>query len=255
MKKTIYIAFKELKQYFVSLNAYIVMAVFFSLSSFFFYNNLIGFSTSVISASQNYQPLKGVNINNMVLQPLYGVMTIVLVLLIPLLTMRLISEEKKLKTIDFLYTVPISKWHIIFGKFFGALICYTVLLLLSFIYPLIASYYGTIALKQLFSVYLGLLLAGTAFISIGLAASSLTKSQIIAAIISFGVLFMLWIIGWAASSTEGNISKLLNHLSLLNHFIDFHKGLVKFSNIIYYLIVIVFGLFLSHKILESEQWR
>jgi len=177
--------------------------------------------------------------------------------MIPLITMRLFSEEKKMKTDELLMTSPVSINSIVLGKFLSSLCFFLVILGLTAIYPWILFKYGTPApeLGPILTGYLGLFLLGACFIAIGLLASSLTENQIVAAVIGFVTLLLFYVIGWPASTVGPTAGKVLEYLSLLDHFTGFSKGLLESKDIIYFLSVILFALFLSKRSLESMRWR
>ena len=165
--------------------------------------------------------------------------------------MRLIADEKRNYTAELLFTSPLRIRTIVFGKYIAALVLLIIMLLLSSINIFVLMVHGNPDFGAVISGYIGLFLLGASFLSVGIFASSLTENQLIAAVISFGVLLLLWLVG-ALSDAE---STLLGYLSVINHYEDFGKGIIKVKDIVYYLSLIFLGLFLTYTSLESERWR
>jgi len=172
-----------------------------------------------------------------------------------MITMRTYAEEKRSGTVELLLTSPVTDFQIIVGKFLGALGLYIAMLLVTLLYVAILFVYGNPEWRPLVAAYLGLLLMGGAFLSIGLFISSTTDNQIVAGIISFVVFLLLWIIGWFADSAGPTIGPLTSYLSITEHFEDFSKGIIDTKHVLYYASLITFGLFLTAKSVDSERWR
>lgn len=241
---------RELKSYFSSPIAYIVLVVFLVLSGVFFFVYLQSFVGSQFDPRFQFFKER-LNLNEFVIRPYLGTVSVVLLLMIPIITMRLIAEERKNYTAELLFTSPLRVIHIVLGKFLASLILFLVMMALSAIHIVVLVVYGNPDLGPVLSGYLGLLLLGSSFLSIGLFASSLTENQIIASVISFGVLLVFWIIG-ASSDAETSV---LGYLSIINHFDNFTKGMIELKDVVYYLSFIFFGLFLTEVTLDSERWR
>ncbi len=246
---------KEIKTYFMSPIAYVVIAVFLVLVGFFFHSLITWFNSQAIQLARNPNYYQQLNINQMVYTPLFHNISIILLLVIPLLTMRLLAEEKKIKTDELLYTSPISINQIILGKYFASLFVLAVMLLLTGIYSLFTFSYGNPELIPLLCGYLGLFLMGMAFMAIGLFYSSITENQIVAAVLTFGTLLLFWILNWAAFSASGLWKDVLNYLSFFQHFNDMTRGILDTTDMVYYLSFSFFGLFLSHSVIQSRRWR
>jgi ABC-2 type transport system permease protein len=170
-------------------------------------------------------------------------------------TMRSYSEEKRSGTIELLLTSPVSDLSIILGKFLGALALWALALAVSLIHIGLLFIYGRPEWQPIVTAYLGLLLMGGCFISVGLLISSLTKNQIVAGMATFGVFLFLWIINWIGSFSGPTVDKLTQYLSIVEHFDDFSKGVIDTSHLVYYISFIAFGLFLTAKSVDSERWR
>ncbi|HUU37956.1 MAG TPA: ABC transporter permease subunit [Candidatus Desulfaltia sp.] len=249
------IAKKEIKTYFSSPIAYVVIAVFLVLTGFFFYSALWWFNSQAIQMAQNPYSAQQMNINQMVYTPLFHNMSIILLLMLPLLTMRLFSEEMKSGTDELLYTSPLSVGQIVLGKYLAALVVLAAMLGLSGSLSAFSFAFGNPELPQILNGYLGLFLVGSAFIAAGVFFSSLTKNQIVSAILTFGALLLFWILNWAAYSASGMWKGVLNYLSIFQHFDDMTRGILDTKDLVYYLSFTFFGLFLTHSVIQSRRWR
>ena len=255
MKNILTIAKKEVQTYFTSPIAYIVIAVFLVLTGFFFYSIVWWFNSQAIQMAQNPYYAQQMNINQMVYTPLFHNMSIILLLMLPLLTMRLFSEEKRAGTDELLFTSPVNVGQIILGKYLAALVVLAAMLALSGLLSAFSFAYGNPELPQILNGYLGLLLMGAAFISAGVFFSSLTENQIVSAILTFGALLLFWILNWAAYSASGMWKDVLNYLSIFQHFDDMTRGILDTKDVVYYISYAFFGLFLTHSVIQSRRWR
>lgn len=257
MSNILAIAQKELKAYFASPIAYIVIGFFSLLYGFFFYVFLTDFvNRSMQMANMGMNGPQPININEQLIRPLLSNVTVVVLFVMPMITMRTYAEEKRSGTIELLLTSPLSDLHIIMGKFLGALALYAAMLAVTLLHIGILFIFGEPEWKPLVTVYLGLLLMGASFISLGLFISSLTKNQIVAGMVSFAVFLMFWIVSWIGSVAPGGaLADVTSYLSIIEHFDDFAKGIIDTKHIIYYLSFISFGLYLTAKSVDTERWR
>jgi len=255
MKNIWAITKKEIKSYFTSPIAYVVITVFLVLVGFFFYSLIWWFNSQSMQMSRNPAYFQQLNINQMVYSPLFQNISIILLLMLPLLTMRLFSEEKKIGTDELLYTSPISVNQIILGKYLASLIVLFIMLLLTGIPSIFTFAYGNPELAPLLSGYLGLFMMGAAFIAVGIFFSSLTENQIVSAILTFGALLLFWILNWASYAAGGIWKDVLNYLSFFQHFDDLTRGILDTTDVVYYLSFAFFGLFLTHSVIQSRRWR
>ncbi len=249
------IAKKELRAYFTSPIAYSVIAVFLLLVGFFFYSALSWFNMQAMQMAQNPYYYNQININQMVFAPLFHNMSIILLLMLPLLTMRLFAEEKKIGTEELLYTSPLSVNQIILGKYVASILVLAVMLLLTGILAVFAFAYGNPEVPPLLTGYLGLFLLGAAFIAVGIFFSSLTENQIVSAILTFGALLLFWVLSWASTSAGGAWKGILEYTSFFQHFDDMTRGILDTKDLVYYVSFAFFGLFLTHSVIQSRRWR
>ena len=256
MSNVIAIAQKELKSYFASPIAYIVIGLFALLYGYFFAAILYYFVRQSMQMSQfGMGGPQAMNVNQRMLRPLLQNVTILVLFTMPMITMRTYSEEKRSGTIELLLTSPVTDFQIIMGKFLGAMALYGVMLAVSLIHIALLFYFGRPEWKPIVTAYLGLLLLGGCFISLGLFISSLTKNQIVAGMVTFAVFLFLWVITWVGSFGGPTFDSVTNYLSIIEHYDDFSKGIIDTSHIIYYVSFITFGLFLTAKSVDSERWR
>jgi ABC-2 type transport system permease protein len=246
------IAGKELRSYFSSPIAYIIIGFFLLPFGVFFYLYLTAF---VRQSMQQAQFGGAMNLNQQVIRYVLQNASVIILFIMPMITMRTYSEEKRSGTIELLLTSPVTDLEIILGKFFGALGLYIAMLAVTLPHMGILFLYGNPEWRPLVAAYLGLLLMGGAFVSLGLLISSTTNNQIVAGIVTFVVFLLLWIIGWFADSAGPTIGPLTSWLSVTEHFDDFSKGIIDTKHVLYYLSLITFGLFLTAKSVDTERWR
>jgi ABC-2 type transport system permease protein len=254
MRNIVAIAQKELKSYFSSPIAYIVIGLFALFYGYFFALMLQVFVRNSMSMGQmgGQQPM---NLNQDMLRPVLQNVTILLLFVLPAITMRSYAEERRSGTIELLLTSPLSDFQIIMGKFIGALTLYASMLAVTVIHLAILFWYGSPELKPLLTSYLGLLLLGGSFLSVGLFISTLTTNQIVSYIVTFSVFLLLWVISWFGSISTGWVTDLTSYLSIIEHFDDFSKGVIDTTHVVYYLSLITFGLFLTAKSVDTARWR
>lgn len=257
MRNTFTIAGKELTGYFVQPVAYVVLTVFILLGGWFFFAMLRQFDEMVQLVQMMGQPetLRQMNLNTRVIDPLLHDLSIVLVIVMPALTMRVFAEEKRTGTYELLLTAPVRTGEIVAGKFLAAAAFTLVMVALAWIFPLILMVFGNPELGVMFAGYLGLFLLALSFVSVGLFTSSLTQNQIIAAISSFGILILLFVISWPAEAGGGVVWALLKYLSLPEHFSTMTRGVIDTSDVVFFLSVVATALFLTQRSVESARWR
>ncbi len=246
---------KEMRLYFTSPVAWVVLTIFLVIAGYFFYSIFAFFTLASMQSAMNPGMARELNVTESVMRPLFSNVSVILLLLVPLLTMRLIAEERRSGTIELLLTYPIRDGAILLGKYLAAFALYAIMLALTLVYPGMVAYFARVELGPLLTGYLGLLLMGAAFLAVGLFASSLTENQIVASITTFGVLLIFWVIGWSADYAGGTIGKILTHLSLLEHFDSFGKGVLDTKDILYYVDFTIVALFLTLRSLEARRWR
>jgi ABC-2 type transport system permease protein len=253
MRNILAIAHKEWKSYFASPIAYIIIGFFVLLYGYFFALILrIFVEQSMQAGVMGGAPT--MNINQQVIRPIFQNVTVIALFLLPMVTMRTYSEEKRSGTIELLLTSPLTDFEIVMGKFVGTLALYCTMLAVTMIHLVVLFLIGRPEWKPLVTAYVGFILFGSCFLSLGLFISSLSKNQIVAGTATFGVFLLLWIVSWIGSVAPAT-EKLTTYLSIVDHFDDFSKGVIDTSHLVYYFSFIAFGLFLTVKSVESERWR
>jgi ABC-2 type transport system permease protein len=246
---------KEMRLYFGSPVAYVVFTFFLLISGWFFSQIFLFYSDASMRSFMQPQFGQNLNVIENVMRPLFTNMSVVLLFFIPMLTMRLFAEEKRSGTIELLLTAPLTDFQIIMGKFLGAMGLFAAMMAVTLPHVAILFAYGNPEWKPIVTGYLGLLLFGGCFVSLGLFISSLTTNQIVAAVVTFSVFLMLWVINWLGSFSTGWVADVTNYLSITDQLDDFTKGVIDTSHLIYYVSFITFGLFLTAKAVDTERWR
>ena len=255
MKNAWIIAKRDMGSFFNSPVFYVVTTVFLILSGYIFFTILNAFGMQSMQAAQFRGMGISMNLNQMVVEPSFANMAVMLLLIIPILTMRSFAEEKKNKTYTLLLSSPVHLKEIIFGKFFACLGLVTIMILTTAYSTAFLFWMGQPEIGPILSGYAGLILMAGCYIAMGVFASSLTDNQIIAAVLGFGFCLFMWIIGWTSQGVGGNFGQVLEYLSLIDHLERFLKGILTSSDVVYYLSFIAFFLFLTHRVLDSQRWR
>lgn len=238
MRTTWLIAGKEFRSHLTSPMTYVVVGIFLLLTGFFFINYL-----------------KDTNYGDTSIRGFVDQGSLLLLLFAAMLTMRLMAEEKKLGTWELLLTAPVRDAEVVLGKFLGTLGIMVVMLAFTLYYPLLLVIFGDPDIGPIITSYVGLFLLGSAALSVGIFASSLSSNQIVAAVVSGALLFALWFVGLAASYLPEAVGEVVQSLSLSHHFEDFYKGIIDTRAIVYYLSVTALFLFLTIRSLETGRWN
>lgn len=249
---------KEMRSYFVSPIAYLLLVMFAFIFGWFFWiilNSFVEYGMESMMRGESFP----MNLNEQVIRPLLGNAGVIGLFLIPMITMRLFAEEKRSGTIELLVTSPIRDSEVIIGKWLAALTMYGALLLLTALNFIFLFKYGNPDWKPLAIGYLGLLLQAAALLAIGMFISTLTRNQIVAGGATFGVCLMFWVVGWVSVSGGGfsgaTWAEFLSYLSIVSHNESFAKGLLDSKDAIYYITLTFVGIFLTARSLESLRWR
>lgn len=245
---------KELRSYFSSPVAYLLLTMFAIIFGFFFWN-ILGYFVYTGMESQMRGEMFPMNVNEQVIRPLLANVGVIGLFFIPMITMRLFAEEKRSGTIELLVTSPIRDGEIILGKWLSALTLYGGLLLLTALNFIFLFKFGNPDWKPLAIGYLGLLLQAGALLAIGMFISTLTKNQIIAGAATFGVCLLLWVLEWVAGYETATWAKVLSYMSVVTHNGSFAKGVLDSKDAIYYVTLTFLGIFFTARSLESLRWR
>jgi ABC-2 type transport system permease protein len=248
------IARRDFRSYFTTPIAYIVLALFLAIMGFMFFNMLAYFNEQAMNY-QTYNMGKVMTISEGVIRPLYGNMNVILLFFTPAITMRLFAEERKNQTIQLLMTSPVTLTEIVVGKFLSAALFVSTMITATLVYPIVLMIFGQPDIGTLIASILGTYLLACCLLTTGVLFSAMTENQIVAVFLTICVNFLLWIISWSAYSAGPVWSDVLMHLSLINHFMKFSQGMIETSDLIYFFSFIFFGLFLTHRVLDSYRWR
>ena len=254
MKNVLLICFKEFKSYFVSPIAYAVMALFGLIFGFGFYTATrdmvqLGFRAQMMGQQQ---PM---SVNDQIIRPLLGFAGTIALFLIPMITMRLVAEEKRNGTIELLLTSPVKDIEIILGKWCGAMLLYLCVLGMSVLNIGMLFLWSKPDWKPLLVAYLGLLLQGGCLLAIGTLVSTMTRNQIVAGGVTFFVSLLLWLLSWFTAFDSSGFGQVINYLSIVTHMENFSKGVIDSKDLVFYLSMIFLALFLTKRSMESLRWR
>ncbi len=255
MTNVLAIAQKELRSYFSSPIAYIIIGFFALLFGFFFTSILDWFMRQGMQMSMMGMGPQNMNVNQQMIRPLFLNVSVLLLFILPFLTARSYAEEKRTGTVELLLTSPVTDLQIVMGKFAGAMALFGVLIAITALHVGLLFFFGTPEWRALLAGYLGLILFGGCIVALGLFISSLTQNQIIAGVATFAVVLMLWVVDWLAESVGPRTADVLRYLSMTGHLDDFVKGVIDTKHLVYYLSFIGFGLFLTVRSVDTERWR
>jgi ABC-2 type transport system permease protein len=227
---------RELRSYFLSPLAYVIIALFLALSGYLF---------ALILSNGRQASLSGLVQN----------VSVLYLFIVPAISMRLLAEEQRTGTVELLLTNPVQEWEIVTGKFLAAILLVVVMLALTLLFPLFLFIFGNPDKGPIISGYVGIFLQAAAFLSIGLWASSLTQNQIVAAIVSFAALLILWLSDNLGQFLGGTIGSIVSYTSVINHFQTFPQGVIQSNDVIYYLTLVIAGIVLSTLSLQSRRYR
>ena len=242
--KMLVICRRELASYFSSFIAYILIAVFLLLSGYFFYSDLIFFIL-----------FGGFVLPSGLWQFVFLDMRLVALLVLPLVTMRLFAEEKKLGTMELMWTYPVRDGEIVAGKFLAAWLFFLLMLIPSVINPALFYHFHAFDIGPLAAAYLGILLLGTAFIACGMFVSSLTENQVVSAMVTYGILVFFWFLTWNEEAANQQLLSVLLGLSLFDHFYNFSRGVIDTRDIAFFVLFVSIFVFLTHQSLAVRKWR
>lgn len=250
----LHILIKELRHYIYSPIAYILGGVFHAIIGYFFYNSMVGYSRRVVEMSGAGTPTESFTPMTVIFQGLCNSMGTIFVLLAPLITMRLVADEKRNRTMELLATSPTPLASFLAGKFLAAWLVYLIMIFTSLYIPITLDLLSRVNWSHVATAYLGLVLVGGAMISVGLFTSTLTDKQIVAAVLSIGILVICWFVGGGIGAASQRATDMLRELSLYTPFSNLISGLVDLRDLVFLVTFTMLMLFLSHRVLESERW-
>ena len=256
MRNALAIAWRDIRSMFVSPIAYVVLTGFLLLAGWFFFNLLAQFNRLVAaySAVQGYDTT-WLNLNDAVITPLLQNLSVVLLIVIPMITMRSFAEERSVGTYELLFTSPVRVAEIVFGKFLAGVVLVTLMVGLTLVYPAILMVYGNPEAGLVTSGFLALYLTAIAYIAVGNFASSLTSNQIIAAVTALVILLLLFVVSWPAEGAGEALKALLTYLSVTEHFSTMVRGVIDTKDLVYFTSLVAVFLFLNHRAVEAARWK
>lgn len=236
MRNAWIVAKRELYAYVYSPIAYLVAAAFLFLCGLFFIGGVVRW-------------------NDATLQSMFGSLSIVLIFVAPVLTMRLLAREQDLGTIELLLTAPVRDWEVVVGKFLASYLFYLGMVAVTGVYPLILLRYGNPDLGAIGAGYLGLVLLGAALLSLGVLTSSLTRNQVIAAVIGVVASVSLWLLDIVSPVFRGTAQDVVSYLTPSGHYYGFVEGIIDTRDLVYYVSATAVFLFLASQVLQSRRWQ
>jgi len=236
MSAAVTVAKREIKAYFNSPVAYIVVTVFMLIAGYLYWSQLFLEKQAELRYYFTLTPL-------------------IFTFIIPAITMRLISEEKGSGTLEMLITMPVRDWEVVLGKFLAGMALLAAIVGMTCFYAVTLAMLGPVDRGPILTGYFGLLLMGGAYVSIGVMASSLTRNQIVAFILAFAISFALFIFGQVMQYAPDWLAPVLAFLSMGNHFESLSRGVIDSRDVIYYVSVMVVSLIIATASLESRKWK
>jgi ABC-2 type transport system permease protein len=220
------------------------MSGYIFIATIYFFGGIFFWLTSLIG-------------DNASLNGVFSNLLMISVFLTPILTMRLISEEKRAKTDQALFTAPIGSWSIVLGKYFSALMLFVIGTGVTFVYALLVAYYTMPNWIEIIGNFIGLSLMGAALIAVGIFLSSLTESQVVAAVLSYGAAMSIFLIQFLVNYFRENqfLYEVFSYLSFVNHYRNFTMGILNLADTVFFVSVCIFFLFLTARVLEKKKWR
>jgi ABC-2 type transport system permease protein len=257
VRNVLTIAGKELRSYFTSPVAYVLLAAYLALAGYFFYALLLAFNQTlqIYSMMRNPEMLSRFNLNQMVVAPLLHNLSVLLIFIVPAMTMRLFPEEKRAGTYELLLTSPVRVGEIVLGKFLGGLALVLLMVGLSGLFGGLLLAYGNPEVAVMAAGYVGLALMATVFLALGTLVSSFTDNVVIAYVGALFALLVLYTVGWLGETVPGVAGSLIQYASITEHFQEMTKGIIDTKDLVYFLTLVVVGLFLTQRSVESVRWR
>jgi ABC-2 type transport system permease protein len=259
MRNILVVFRREMRSYFVSPAAYAVLAALLALSGWYFYELTVQFVLFAQSATEQammFQQMPPVlNVNLLVVRPWFNIVSQLLLFVAPIITMKLLAEERGTGRLDVLMSAPLTEMQLILGKLLAGIVLVLLFLVPTLLYQVALFAYGNPELGQIATGYLGLVLHTAALIGLGLAISALTGSQVVAAVAGFAASIAFWVIGPRTSADTSFWNSILSNVSLLRHFVNFSSGVVETRDLVFYATFLIYVVFITHRSVESQRWR
>jgi len=255
MRATLAIARRELQQYFATPMGWLCLCGFVLVTGFFFAVMMTELSVQASQAAFNPYQQDQVNLNEWLIQPFFANTGVILLLLSPALSMRLFAEDKSQRSMELLLSSPISSGQIVLGKYLGALGFLAVLMAGTLHFIAILYWLGSPDPGVLAANYVGTFLLAATFLAVGMLVSAFTESQVVALVVSFGLLLVLWLIGGIDSLAPAGWGQVLTHIGMTSHSDQLSKGLLHIEDVVYFITFIGFFLFATWQRVEAWRWQ
>ncbi|MFT4974896.1 MAG: ABC-2 type transport system permease protein [Myxococcota bacterium] len=255
MKRTLAIARREFDAYFATAIGWLSLSGFILLTGFIFAWIVTAYADQATQASMNPYGGGTMNVNEHLLPDFFGTTSVILLLLTPALSMRLFSEDLKQRSMELLLSSPVTSGEIVLGKYLGAVGFLAIMLLSTAHYMAILWWLSNPDPAVVLANYAGTFLMASAFLAVGLLTSAMTQSQLIALVLSFGTLLLLWFMSGIGSLATGTAGEVLSYLSVLSHIEELSRGLLHTKDIVYYMTFIGFFLFATLQRVEAMRWQ
>ncbi len=264
MRNTLAICGKDTRIYLTTWTSYILFGAFLLITAFFFQRLVFEFQfrSMQFMQMQAQNMVDQLNLTDWVMGPLFMNVVVFFLFMLPIMTMRLVAEERRNKTLELLMTSPVRPWEIVIGKYLSGVLIMSIMLALTLVFPLLLSTFGgnhvgdsPLDWQSVSVAYGGMFLLGAAFVAVGLFASSVSDSQIVAVIVGFATLLMFYVIGLAGRGEEGGWAQFFTYLAITTHLEGFVRGMVRLPDVVYFLSLAFVGLFLTFRMVEAQRWR
>ncbi|MFQ5700343.1 MAG: ABC transporter permease [Acidobacteriota bacterium] len=257
MRNILTIASREVRSLFVSPLAYVITIFFTFIMGWFFVGLVAAYSDYSMRASMS-QAAAQFSVDDIIIRNFYSTLGVIMIFVAPILSMRVLAEERRLRTAEMILTAPVSTMQLVLGKYLGLMFFLGFILGLTLVYPIYLVFAGVAPEPgPLIAAYTGAFLMVGAFLGIGLFSSSLTSNQIVAAVVGFIICLFFWIVGFMGDigGAAENLGPFLKSLSIAEHYNDFLKGVIETRSVVFYVTFIGFGLFLTGRVVDSMRWR
>lgn len=258
MKNLLAVFVRELRAAFGGPVAYVSAGMFLLINGFIFYLQLMEYHLQSQALQQQSMFGAGgpqINVTQHIIEPMFFTMAFVALMLLPMVTMRVFAEEKRQGTIELLFTYPVRDWEVLLGKFFATVGVYLFMIVPTLVYVWMVVGLAKVEMGSVVTGYLGMVLTGMAMLATGVFISTLTSNQVIAAVVTYSVLLMFWILGVVEDFVPTTVGVVVNQISLFAHIEPFAQGIIDSRDVIYYILWIGVFLFLASLSMETQRWR
>ncbi len=257
MKNSLTLARKDFASYFHSWTGVFLSFFFLLVAGLFFIFLVISYAKISMNAAQNgFQGMEGMALTRFVFGSFYSNLSVLLIFLVPILSMRALAEERRHDTLELLFTYPLTDLEIVWGKLLGMVWFLEFLFLPTLLYAAVLFRLGgELDWGPVLMGFLGFWFLGTGYLTLGLFISSIAESPVVSAVVTFGALILFWILDWAVGVSDGGLGRVLSAISPLSHYREFTAGVLDIKNVAYFLFFHFFFLFLTLRAVETRHWK